>query len=46
MYGKDRHWGLIGIILFFCVGMNLGEYGSFLFSIAENVGRSLLLVEL
>ena len=43
---KDRQCHSVGIILYCFVGVNLGKYDSFLLSIAENFGRSILLVEL
>ena len=45
MYNKDRQCGFVGIILFFFVNVNFGKDGSFHVSIAENIGKSPLLVE-
>jgi len=46
MYSKDRQWGLVGIILFFFVGVYLGKDGSFPLRIDVEVEGSLSLVEL
>ena len=46
MYSKDRQWGLVGIILFFFVGVYLGKDGSFPLRIDVDVEGSLSLVEL
>jgi hypothetical protein len=46
MYSKDRLLGLVGIILFFFVGVYLGKDGSFPLRIDVDVEESLSLVEL
>ena len=46
MYSKDRQWGLVGIILFFFVGVNLGKDGSFPLRIDVDIEGSLSFVEL